>query len=89
MGRQQDPSTQRRSAAARSPAGSSGLSGEDRRLLRELGFRRASSSKAAPASEDADEETDDDSDSDVPEPQAETGAFLTGAPVAKAKRKAR
>ncbi|CAN90431.1 hypothetical protein predicted by Glimmer/Critica [Sorangium cellulosum So ce56] len=58
---------------------------KDRRLLRELGFRRASTSRAAPASEDADEESDDDSDTDADTTQAEPGAFLTGAPVAKAK----
>ncbi|WP_437743783.1 hypothetical protein WMF39_01530 [Sorangium sp. So ce1504] len=58
---------------------------KDRRLLRELGFRRASASRAAPASEDANEESNDDSDTDADTTQAEPGAFLTGAPVPKAK----
>ncbi|XXT20441.1 hypothetical protein WME94_02575 [Sorangium sp. So ce429] len=67
---------------------------KDRRILRELGFRRTSSSKAAaaegPAGEEAEEEeAEEESDAEVAEPAAEPGAFLTGAPVAAAGRKGR
>ncbi|XXX77665.1 hypothetical protein WMF30_02655 [Sorangium sp. So ce134] len=66
---------------------------KDRRILRELGFRRASSSKATAAEEapgeEVEEEAEEDSDGAVAEPQAEPGAFLTGAPAAAAGRKGR
>ncbi|WP_437938412.1 hypothetical protein [Sorangium sp. So ce341] len=59
---------------------------KDRRILRELGFRRSSSRAAAEdvTSEEVEDEADDDSDSDAAAPQAEPGAFLTGAPAAAA-----
>ncbi|WP_437307408.1 hypothetical protein [Sorangium sp. So ce388] len=65
---------------------------KDRRILRELGFRRTSSSRATTAEEpaggeEAEEEAEDDTD--VAEPAAEPGAFLTGAPVATTGRKGR
>ncbi|WP_434045172.1 MULTISPECIES: hypothetical protein [Sorangium] len=68
---------------------------KDRRTLRELGFRRASSSKATAAEEPAgdeeaeEEEAEDDSDGEAAAPEPEPGAFLTGAPVAAAGRKGR
>ncbi|WP_437508280.1 hypothetical protein [Sorangium sp. So ce1099] len=67
---------------------------KDRRILRELGFRRTGSAKAAAAEEpdggeEADEAEEEESDSEVAEPAAEPGAFLTGAPVATAGRKGR
>ncbi|WP_437623239.1 hypothetical protein [Sorangium sp. So ce1151] len=65
---------------------------KDRRVLRELGFRRTSSKTAAaeePAGEEDGDGEEDESDGEVAEPQAEPGAFLTGAPVAATGRKGR
>ncbi|WP_437774923.1 hypothetical protein [Sorangium sp. So ce1097] len=69
---------------------------KDRRTLRELGFRRGSSSKAPAATDEADggeeaEEEDDEGDAATAATQAKSGAFLTGAPapVAAAGRKGR
>ncbi|AUX19889.1 uncharacterized protein SOCEGT47_003420 [Sorangium cellulosum] len=72
---------------------------KDRRTLHELGFRRASSSKATAAAEETDggeepeaeaeDEDENEGDAEAAAPQAEPGAFLTGAPVAAAGRKGR
>ncbi|XXT20419.1 hypothetical protein WME94_02460 [Sorangium sp. So ce429] len=69
---------------------------KDRRILRELGFRRTSSSRAAAAEEptageevEVEEEVEDESDDEVAEPRTEPGAFLTGAPVTATGRKGR
>ncbi|WP_437635852.1 hypothetical protein [Sorangium sp. So ce854] len=67
---------------------------KDRRTLRELGFRRASSSKAAVADqadggEEPEEEAEDEDDAEAAAPLTEPGTFLTGAPVAAAGRKGR
>ncbi|WP_437677264.1 hypothetical protein [Sorangium sp. So ce131] len=67
---------------------------KDRRILRELGFRRTSSSRTATAEEaqgeEAEvEEAEDDSDAVDAEPQVEPGAFLTGSPAPVAGRRGR